>query len=535
MNDNYMKTILSGVKEWTENLTDDAKDKANNALDKANKSIDKANNALEQANNALDKALFVVNITQNRDGTLSADKTFDEIVRAYFEGKYNIVAFMAVGARVSIFPLLAMMSGRAVIFGSVLNQGGNIVDSLAIAIAPDNSIQTIQTPLATTTSKLPNPYPLTFTGAVNETYDGSSAKTIEIPIGADGITPTIGDNGNWFLGDVDTNKPSRGEKGDTGARGEKGADGATGAAGADGKSAYSYSVDGGYTGTEAEFAAKLAAESIDKALFVVNITQNSGGTYSADKTFEEITQAYNEGKYSIVANFAVNAMNTFIVPFLTITGAGAAFGGVVDLAYFTLLITSNNEVRMEMLPLATEDSKLPNPYPLTFTGAVSGSYDGSSAKTIEIPSGGTGGGEKEWRLIKQIELTENVSILEVSKDSNGNDFVLSEIVIGMAELASSGTGSSSLSISINNGELVMSTFGGTSFIREKAGYFNIHMVAHPMDFAIRYSTTDNSPWLTMSNISNRLSNVTSISGVKLTVNTTDVYFAAGMKLNVWGR
>ena len=66
--------------------------------------------------------------------------------------------------------------------------------------------------------------------------------------------------------------------------------------GADGKSAYSYAQDGGYTGTEAEFAAKLAAE------------------------------------------------------------------------------------------------KLPNPYPLTFTGAVSGSYDGSSAKTIEIPSGGTGGG-----------------------------------------------------------------------------------------------------------------------------------------------
>ena len=29
MNDNYMKTILSGIKEWTENLTDDAKDKAN--------------------------------------------------------------------------------------------------------------------------------------------------------------------------------------------------------------------------------------------------------------------------------------------------------------------------------------------------------------------------------------------------------------------------------------------------------------------------------------------------------------------------
>ena len=48
------------------------------------------------------------------------------------------------------------------------------------------------------------------------------------------ITPTIGDNGNWYLGDTDTNKPSRGEKGDTGAQGEKGATGATGAIGPQG-------------------------------------------------------------------------------------------------------------------------------------------------------------------------------------------------------------------------------------------------------------------------------------------------------------
>ena len=75
--------------------------------------------------------------------------------------------------------------------------------------------------------------------------------------GADGLTPTIGDNGNWYLGDADTGKPSRGDKGETGAKGEKGDTGATGAAG---KSAYQYAVDGGYTGTEAEFAAKLAKE-----------------------------------------------------------------------------------------------------------------------------------------------------------------------------------------------------------------------------------------------------------------------------------
>lgn len=34
--------------------------------------------------------------------------------------------------------------------------------------------------------------------------------------GANGLTPTIGENGNWFIGDIDTGKPSRGEKGEGG-------------------------------------------------------------------------------------------------------------------------------------------------------------------------------------------------------------------------------------------------------------------------------------------------------------------------------
>ena len=34
-------------------------------------------------------------------------------------------------------------------------------------------------------------------------------------------------------------------------------------------------------------------------------------------------------------------------------------------------------------------TKLPNPNPLTFTGAVTGSYDGSEALTVEISSEGS--------------------------------------------------------------------------------------------------------------------------------------------------
>ncbi len=45
------------------------------------------------------------------------------------------------------------------------------------------------------------------------------------PAGKDGLTPTIGENGNWYLGDIDTQKPSRGEKGDPGAAGKDGSDG----------------------------------------------------------------------------------------------------------------------------------------------------------------------------------------------------------------------------------------------------------------------------------------------------------------------
>ena len=132
--------------------------------------------------------------------------------------------------------------------------------------------------------------------------------------GKDGITPTIGDNGNWFLGGTDTGKPSRGADGATGATG------ATGEKGTDGKSAYAYAVEGGYTGTEEEFAAKLAAE------------------------------------------------------------------------------------------------KFANPNALTFTGAVTGSYDGSAPLRVEIPSGGGAGGEV-WKLLSDETVTEDVTEYKRSFES----------------------------------------------------------------------------------------------------------------------
>jgi|SRR5690625_1775742 len=46
--------------------------------------------------------------------------------------------------------------------------------------------------------------------------------------GQDGVTPHIGDNGNWYIGDTDTGTPARGPAGRDGTDGTDGADGADG-------------------------------------------------------------------------------------------------------------------------------------------------------------------------------------------------------------------------------------------------------------------------------------------------------------------
>ena len=85
---------------------------------------------------------------------------------------------------------------------------------------------------------------------------GDDGKIYDIPAligppGADGITPHIGEDGNWFIGDTDTGISAKG------IPGERGQDGINGTNGADGKSAYQLAVDAGYAGTETEFSDNL--------------------------------------------------------------------------------------------------------------------------------------------------------------------------------------------------------------------------------------------------------------------------------------
>lgn len=79
------------------------------------------------------------------------------------------------------------------------------------------------------------------------------------------FVPHLADNGDLsWSNDGGLDNPETvnimGPQGPQGIRGETGAPGPQGRPGSDGKNAYQYAQDGGYTGSETEFATKLAAE-----------------------------------------------------------------------------------------------------------------------------------------------------------------------------------------------------------------------------------------------------------------------------------
>ena len=92
--------------------------------------------------------------------------------------------------------------------------------------------------------------------------------------------------------------------------------------------------------------------------------------------------------------------------------------------------TTTNVWGFETTTLAQKQdipTKLPNPNALTFTGAVTGSYDGSAPLSVEIPSGG-GSGFDKWECINTFtvpaDTAEDVTSITFSEDAEGKPFAL---------------------------------------------------------------------------------------------------------------
>lgn len=92
------------------------------------------------------------------------------------------------------------------------------------------------------------------------------------------------------------------------------------------------------------------------------------------------------------------------------------------------LSAAQGVVLKAMIDAISIPDKLPNPNALTFTGAVTGSYDGSEALTVEIPAGGGGSGavgNLKLELIASGTMDADARGITVNLDNDGNPFELS--------------------------------------------------------------------------------------------------------------
>lgn len=150
--------------------------------------------------------------------------------------------------------------------------------------------------------------------------------------------------------------------------------------GAAGKSAYQYAQDGGYTGTEEEFAEKLAQEQLTGTTDSLTPAQ----VYNAVSAGIPVKVQYTDSIYGLLSFTAFNVAESLNV---IVSQTIVLYNGVYILAQLWGNKSKNSwGINVTTLAQKTDiPSALPNPKTLAFTGAVTDSYDGSTAKTVNIP------------------------------------------------------------------------------------------------------------------------------------------------------
>lgn len=181
--------------------------------------------------------------------------------------------------------------------------------------------------------------------------------------------PIPGDDGYWRIWSLDTHSY---ETSEFPLR-----------AGKDGKSAYQYAQDGGYTGTETEFAEKLAQEQLIGTTVTLTPTQ----VYNAVSAGIPVKVQYTDRTYGLLSFIAFNIAESLNV---IVSQTIVYNGGVYILAELVGYKSGNRWATMftTLAQKADIPSALPNPNALTIKiGSTTVTYDGSAAKTVEIADG----------------------------------------------------------------------------------------------------------------------------------------------------
>lgn len=183
----------------------------------------------------------------------------------------------------------------------------------------------------------------------------------------------------------------------------------------------------------------------EKAVVSTSIVKETGGTYLVGSLVGNANP--NGGwKFNITTMAEADDIPVTVNEALAQAKASGEFDGKSAYAYAQDGGYTGTETEFAA-KLAS--NKLPNPYALTFTGAVNETYDGSSAKTIEIPSGGGGGGTN-LSLVYENTFENIASINETIDAMNGKEnFVFN---IEFTPLADSTTAVTITNTTLYNGE-----------------------------------------------------------------------------------
>ena len=169
--------------------------------------------------------------------------------------------------------------------------------------------------------------------------------------GTDGITPHIGTNGNWYIGDTDTGKPSRGEQGP-------------------GTEVFYIDLDGNYP----DYTCPVAIADIKAAYEAGKVLECrcAMGPYTATLPLFVPMPDFNTWIFS--GSGALAAMD-FAAQSLTIAVTGDG-------------VLASNTRLASMADIPVIPDKLPNPCALFInSGSNSVAYDGSETVNIDIPAG----------------------------------------------------------------------------------------------------------------------------------------------------
>lgn len=164
--------------------------------------------------------------------------------------------------------------------------------------------------------------------------------------------------------------------------------------GKDGKSAYQYARDGGYTGTETEFAEKQSQEMPTKLPNPKSLTFTgaASGTY--------------DGSQEITVNIPIGGGSVDLDTTLSVSGKAADAKAAGDALAGKLNTNQGAANAGKYLGIGSDGAVAP----------------------VAAPAGG-GSGESDWRLIQDITVEANVKSVSVNSDCNGDGFSCREIYI----------------------------------------------------------------------------------------------------------